>query len=151
MKTREEESMDVRYYYYVTRYLTEMLGFSTDESQTIAGVCQFIEDSRTVDNRCEYDEVPEELIDRRIAVSGKKTGKMCIPIPKTNWEIGMDGLPKKEDCLNENNQWNCFVPFHYYPQNPVRVDNENDKQYYTHAIKNIMDNPEFEKLVNQAK
>ena len=151
MKTREEESMDVRYYYYVTRYLTEMLGFSTDESQTIAGVCQFIEDSRTVDNRYEYDEVPEKLIDRRIAVSGDKTGKMCIPIPKTNWEIGMDGLPKKKDCLNENNQWNCFVPFHYYPQKPVRVDNENDKQYYTHAIKNIMDNPEFEKLVNQAK
>lgn len=151
MKIKEDIEMDVRYYYYVTRYLTEMLDFSTEESQTIAEVCQFVEDSRTVDNRYEYDKVPDELVERGIAVSGEKPGKMCIPIPKTNWELTEDGLPKKEDCLNEDNQWNCFVPFHYYPQKPIRVDNEEDKQYYTHAIRNIMDNSGFEMLVNQAK
>ena len=143
--------MDIRYYYYVTRYLTQVLRFSTEESQTVAEICQFIEESRTENIDYEYDKVPEELTKRGIAIDGKSDGKMCIPIPKTNWLIDAKGFPNSDDCKIEENQWNSFVPFHYYPQKPIRKGYEEDKEYYTHAIKNLIENEGFAKLLQQAK
>ncbi len=136
--------MKKQFHYYAIRYLTSAMGFSDDVSSLIASISQFVDDSVLEDDTHSYQksDIPKEVIKRKLhKVDGDK---LIIPVPKTALQTGTGDVEKKE-LLDEVNQKQCLVPFHYYPS--VKTDSSQD--YYVQPITDL-NHPLLKEIINNS-